>query len=57
MSVAPIIIENGGSLIAGSPATPIGTNCSAGKCGTVTIHLWGAQNDLGATCKADNKNR
>jgi cell migration-inducing and hyaluronan-binding protein len=40
-----IIVENGGSLIAGSSSNPIGTNCSGGKCGRVTIHLWGAQND------------
>src|SRR5262249_54489035 len=27
-----ILIENGGSLIAGSSTTPIGTNCSGGAC-------------------------
>ncbi len=47
-----IIVENGGSLIAGSASTPIGTNCKDGKCGTVTIHLWGAATDPGAVCKS-----
>jgi hypothetical protein len=45
------IVENGGSLIAGSARTPIGNNCSAGKCGQVTIHLWGQAADRGALCK------
>lgn len=52
-----ILIENGGSLIAGSPAAPIGTNCSGGACGQVTIHLWGAASDPGILCKSDAKNR
>jgi hypothetical protein len=43
-----IVIENNGSLIAGSPSAPIGTNG-----GVVTIHLWGAQTDAGVTCKTD----
>ena len=43
-----IVIENGGSLIAGA-AAPIGT---AG--GAVTIHLWGAATDPGATCVSAN---
>jgi hypothetical protein len=47
-----IIVENGGGLIAGSATTPIGTNCSLGKCGRVTIHLWGAAADQGAICKS-----
>lgn len=33
---ANILIENGGSLVAGSPEAPFGTNG-----GTLTIHLWG----------------
>jgi cell migration-inducing and hyaluronan-binding protein len=33
-----IIIEAGGSMIAGSPTTPWGSNM-----GTLTIHLWGSQ--------------
>jgi hypothetical protein len=45
-----ILIENGGSLIAGSPAAPIGT-----KGGTVTIHLWGKQSDPGALCQTDER--
>jgi cell migration-inducing and hyaluronan-binding protein len=52
-----VIVENGGTLSAGSPTAPIGTTCSGGKCGTVTIHLWGAETDPGATCKADTKNQ
>ncbi len=44
-----IVIENGGSLIAGSTTTPIGT---AG--GAVTIHLWGAATDPGVTCVSAN---
>ncbi len=47
-----IIIENGGSLIVGSPTAPIGTNCSGGQCGRVTIHLWGAATDSGALCNS-----
>jgi cell migration-inducing and hyaluronan-binding protein len=46
-----IIVENGGSLTAGTTA-PIGTTCSGGKCGTVTIHLWGAATEPGALCKS-----
>ena len=49
-----IIVENGGSLIAGSTSAPIGTQCvtNAGvtTCGRVTIHLWGKANDKGALC-------
>lgn len=33
---ANILIENGGTLVAGSPESPIGT-----RGGTLTIHLWG----------------
>ncbi|MBF6568960.1 MAG: G8 domain-containing protein [Candidatus Binataceae bacterium] len=51
-----IIVENGGSLIAGSASAPIGTQCTSGggaeKCGRVTIHLWGAAADPGALCKS-----
>ncbi len=43
-----IIIENTGSLVAGVP-NPIGT---AG--GALTIHLWGAAGDPGATCVSAN---
>ncbi|MFZ1886461.1 MAG: G8 domain-containing protein [Candidatus Binataceae bacterium] len=46
-----IVIENGGSLIAGSTTTPIGT---AGGAVTVTIHLWGAATDPGVTCVSAN---
>jgi cell migration-inducing and hyaluronan-binding protein len=42
-----IVVENHGSLIAGSSSTPIGAN------GVVTIHLWGAASDHGVTCKTD----
>ncbi len=44
---ASIIIQNGGSLIAGTlkPFHPIGLNG-----GVITIHLWGAQDDPGAVC-------
>jgi hypothetical protein len=52
-----ILVENGGAFVAGSAAAPIGTTCSGGKCGTVTIHLWGAEIDAGITCKADEKNQ
>jgi cell migration-inducing and hyaluronan-binding protein len=44
-----IVVENHGSLIAGSSTAPIGAN------GVVTIHLWGAAGDHGATCKSDNE--
>jgi hypothetical protein len=44
-----IVVENGGSLIAGSSATPIG---DAG--GRVTIHLWGKETDPGVTCQSSN---
>ncbi len=50
-----ILIENGGSLIAGNPDDPIGTNCSGGRCGTVTIHLWGKASDEGALCQKDER--
>jgi hypothetical protein len=43
-----IVIEYGGSLIAGNP-NPIGT---AG--GALTIHLWGAATDPGVTCVSAN---
>ena len=43
-----ILIENEGSLIAGSADNPIGS-----ASGVVTIHLWGAQNDPGIECKSD----
>jgi len=46
-----ILIENGGSMIAGSATAPIGTNG-----GVITIHLWGPANDPGITCKADTNN-
>jgi hypothetical protein len=48
-----IVIENDGSMIAGSeagPARPIGT---AG--GVVRIHLWGAPSDPGITCKTNDR--
>ena len=45
-----IVIENHGSLIAGSAASPIGTNS-----GTVTIHLWGPASDPGVKCKTDER--
>jgi cell migration-inducing and hyaluronan-binding protein len=44
-----IVVEKGGSLIAGSKTMPIGM---AG--GLVTIHLWGAPGDPGVTCKSTN---
>ncbi len=44
-----IVVESGGSLIAGSKGTPIGT-----ADGLVTIHLWGAPGDAGVTCKSAN---
>jgi len=51
-----IIVENGGSLIAGSISAPIGTQCTTNggvkTCGRVTIHLWGAATDSGALCKS-----
>src|SRR5207249_3212107 len=42
-----IIVQNGGSLIAGTlrPFHPIGVSG-----GVVTIHLWGTQGDPGALC-------
>jgi hypothetical protein len=51
-----IVVENHGSLIAGSAGMPIGSTCdNAGKCGTVTIHLWGTATDSGVTCRSDTK--
>jgi cell migration-inducing and hyaluronan-binding protein len=47
-----IIVENGGTLSAGSANAPIGKTCSNGTCGRVTIHLWGAAADPGAVCKS-----
>lgn len=44
-----IIVENGGSLIAGSPSDPIGKSG-----GELTIYLWGAEGDPGALCKSDD---
>jgi hypothetical protein len=44
-----IVVEGGGSLVAGSNSEPIGT---AG--GAVTIHLWGKAADPGVTCKSTN---
>jgi len=41
-----IVIENGGSLIAGSQTAPIK--------GLVTIHLWGKADDPGVACKSTN---
>jgi len=46
-----ILVENGGSLIAGTPEKPIGTN------GEITIHLYGADRGKGGkgiTCKTDD---
>jgi hypothetical protein len=43
-----ILVENGGSLTAGSATTPIE--------GTIRIHLWGKASDPGITCKSDNVN-
>ena len=45
-----ILIENNSSLIAGGPTAPIGA-----KDGVVTIHLWGAANDPGITCKSNDQ--
>ncbi|MDQ5985012.1 MAG: hypothetical protein CSYNP_00716 [Syntrophus sp. SKADARSKE-3] len=47
-----ILVENGGSLIAGSPGEPVGTTDIKN---TVTIHLYGDENDNdgGITCKTD----
>ncbi len=43
-----ILVENNGSLIAGTPTAPIGTNN-----GTLTIHLYGSDNDkIGIECKS-----
>ena len=47
-----IVVESGGSLIAGSPTGPIGPIGTAG--GQVTIHLWGAPGDPGVTCMSLN---
>ncbi|MEP7098061.1 MAG: G8 domain-containing protein, partial [Dokdonella sp.] len=55
---ANILVENGGSLVAGSPESPIGT-----KGGTLTIHLWGkdqtgtelAKQGQGVVCLSDSK--
>jgi hypothetical protein len=44
-----IVIENLGSLIAGSAAQPIGPD------GKITIHLWGAEDAPGITCKTDDR--
>jgi len=47
-----ILVENGGTLIAGSPDSPIGTN------GTVTIHLYGEDQGAhgsGVPCVSDDK--
>ncbi len=44
-----IVVENGGSLIAGSDSAPIGTDD-----GLVTIHLWGKPSDPGVTCQSAN---
>jgi hypothetical protein len=43
-----ILVENQGSLIAGTEQSPIGTNG-----GVLTIHLWGKQSDAGILCKSD----
>ena len=45
-----ILVENGGSLIAGSPEEPIGTKDIKN---TLTIHLYGSENDKapGITCR------
>ena len=50
--VKSILIENDGSLIAGTPQAPIGTNPGA----VVTIHLYGEDQDVpgsGVTCLTD----
>jgi cell migration-inducing and hyaluronan-binding protein len=47
--VESIVIENEGSMIAGSSTAPIGNN------GVVTIHLWGSPGAPGATCKTDDQ--
>ncbi|MFN8603017.1 MAG: hypothetical protein U0842_21325 [Candidatus Binatia bacterium] len=44
-----IVVENHGSLIAGTPTQPIGPE------GKVTIHLWGPENAPGITCKTDDQ--
>ena len=53
-----ILVENGGALVAGSPAAPIGANG-----GVVTMHLWGAdqtgsdpgKQGTGIACWSDTK--
>lgn len=50
-----ILVENGGTLAAGTPDAPIGTNR-----GVVTIHLYGADqgnNGKGIECKSDQKSQ
>jgi hypothetical protein len=42
-----IVVEAGGSLIAGTPTNPIGS-----QGGSVEIHLWGAASDAGIECKS-----
>ena len=57
---ANILVEDGGSLVAGSPQAPIGTDG-----GVVTIHLWGAdqtgsdpkKQGIGIACISDNVGR
>ncbi|HKV53835.1 MAG TPA: G8 domain-containing protein [Candidatus Binataceae bacterium] len=44
-----ILVENQGSLIAGTEQSPIGTNG-----GVLTIHLWGKQSDAGILCKGES---
>ena len=46
--VESVVIENGGSLIAGSPESPIGMNG-----GRLRIFLWGKSSDPGVECQTD----
>ncbi|MBY0274123.1 hypothetical protein K2Z84_02185 [Candidatus Binatia bacterium] len=44
-----IVVEDRGSLIAGTPTQPIGPD------GKITIHLWGPEDAPGITCKTDDR--
>ena len=44
-----IVVENRGSLTAGTTTKPVGN-----ADGRVTIHLWGAPGDPGVTCNSAN---
>ncbi|HKD66941.1 MAG TPA: G8 domain-containing protein [Candidatus Binataceae bacterium] len=51
-SARSILVENKGSLTAGSVGKPFGS-----LNGKLTIHLWGKLSDPGITCKADDVDR